>query len=164
MTRVSTSNVARARFSRATTTGTNKTRKPSRVDASNATMPKTSARESVDAAPVIVVASMSRSPSPSPRELAWTTVARASAHVDAARETAASDVETRAASTAASNRRRNASAASAASIVVHPAAVTTPRSDATFAAACASSATMSSSREGARKTPKVPCHMVPSAS
>lgn len=48
MTRVSTSNVARARFSRATTTGTNKTRKPSRVDASNATMPKTSARESVD--------------------------------------------------------------------------------------------------------------------
>ena len=123
-----------------------------------------SARESVAAAPVIVIASTSRSPSPSPRELAWSTVARASAHVDAARETAASDVETRAASTAASNRRRNASAASAASIVVHPAAVTTPRSDATFAAACASSATMSSSREGARKTPKVPCHMVPSAS
>ena len=51
-----------------------------------------------DAAPVIVVASMSRSPSPSPRELAWSTVARASAHVDAARETAASDVEARTAS------------------------------------------------------------------
>ena len=61
----------------------------------------------VDAAPVIVVASMSRSPSPSPRELAWSTVARASAHVDAARETAASDVETPTkASTAARISRR----------------------------------------------------------